>query len=96
MATIATTTAAQLTTQLGNIFSKKADAVTAADGQVQEVGVTVTGVVGHAQFLALVALSAATDTHLRADRSGAGQRFCLTADTANYSWWGPPGPHCRQ
>lgn len=82
MASIAAPIAAQLTTELSRIFAKKADPVSAPDGQVREVGVTVTGVVGHAQFLALVALSQATHTHLSAKRSGAGQRYFFTPQEA--------------
>ncbi|RZJ91268.1 MAG: hypothetical protein EOO60_08160 [Hymenobacter sp.] len=82
MASIATATATQLTTELSKIFSKKADPVSTPDGQVQEVGVCVTGVVGHAQFLALVNLSTATQTHLSAKRSGAGQCYFFTPEEA--------------
>lgn len=51
MASIAAPVAQLLSQELQRIFSDKADSVTTADGQVQEVGVTVNGVVGHTQFL---------------------------------------------
>jgi hypothetical protein len=82
IATIADPIAEVLVQGLQNIFSKKADSVTDAEGQVQEVAVSVTGVVSHAQFVSLLALTEATDTHLSAKRSGAGQRYFLTASNA--------------
>lgn len=84
MSTISAAVAQLIQAELHSIFATQTASValTIAEGEVQEVGVSVTGVVGHAQLEALLKLSKATDTHLSSKRSGAGQRYYLMADNA--------------
>jgi hypothetical protein len=84
MSTISAAVAQVIQEELQNIFSSQtaSAAITITEGEVEEVGVSVTGVVGHAQFEALLKLGKATDTHLSSKRSGACQRYFFTADNA--------------
>ena len=84
MSTISAAVAQVIQKELHSIFAGQtaSTALTTSEGQVDEIGVTATGVVGHAQFVALLLLAKATDTHLSSKRSGAGQRYFFTAENA--------------